>query len=234
VSALTSTLPQVEIIEYRLRLSRDLRRHEAGDLRGFFGRAFADEILLHHHEQDGSLRYQYPVVQFKVLRRTAHLIGLADGAALLSRLWAQVDHTRIGGEDLQVLEATLSRRVEMIGAAGEAVEYRFVTPWLGLNQENHRRYEADASPERRQALLDSILRGNCLSLAKAFGHRVETRLSADPGGLRPFPTTLKGVPMLGFVGTVRINFLLPDRVGIGKSVSRGFGTVERVTPREGA
>ena len=41
-------------------------------------------------------------------------------------------------------------------------------------------------------------------------------------------TGLKGVPMLGFVGTFRVNFAIPEHAGIGKSVSRGFGTVERI------
>jgi hypothetical protein len=73
-----------------------------------------------------------------------------------------------------------------------------------------------------------VLVGNCLSLATAFGHRVGTRLLPDACALRPSAARLKGVPMLGFVGTFRINFHIPDRAGIGKSVSRGFGTVERV------
>jgi hypothetical protein len=64
-------------------------------------------------------------------------------------------------------------------------------------------------------------------LAKAFGHRVGIRLIADAKGLRPWITRLKSVEMLAFLGTFRINFLLPDHIGIGKSVSRGFGTVER-------
>ncbi len=34
--------------------------------------------------------------------------------------------------------------------------------------------------------------------------------------------------MIGFVGTFRINFHIPDHAGLGKSVSRGFGTVERI------
>ena len=34
--------------------------------------------------------------------------------------------------------------------------------------------------------------------------------------------------MVGFVGTFRVNFHIPEHAGIGKSVSRGFGTVERV------
>ena len=35
-------------------------------------------------------------------------------------------------------------------------------------------------------------------------------------------------PMLGFLGTFSVNFEIPDYWGIGKSVSRGFGTVKRL------
>lgn len=41
-------------------------------------------------------------------------------------------------------------------------------------------------------------------------------------------TTLKGTPMMGFIGKFSVNFDIPDYWGIGKSVSRGFGTVKRV------
>ena len=37
------------------------------------------------------------------------------------------------------------------------------------------------------------------------------------------------VPMLGFIGTFSVNFEIPDYWGVGKSVSRGFGTVKRQT-----
>ena len=34
--------------------------------------------------------------------------------------------------------------------------------------------------------------------------------------------------MLGFLGAFSVNFAIPDYWGIGKSVSRGFGTVIRI------
>jgi Cas6b C-terminal domain len=71
-----------------------------------------------------------------------------------------------------------------------------------------------------------VLVGNCLSLAKSFGQHVHCRLAAETPGLRSRNCRLKGVPMIGFLGTFRINFLIPAWLGIGKSVSRGFGTVE--------
>ncbi|MGE3808119.1 MAG: CRISPR-associated endonuclease Cas6 [Gemmataceae bacterium] len=216
----------LEITEYRLRFGRPLVPSEATHLRGFFGHVCADEPLLHHHRQDGRLLYDYPRVQFKVLDRVAHLIGIAEGGAIVEQLWRQVDAARLGAEELPVLEGTLGRRREPFGEVEQSISYRFCSPWLALNQENHRRYEAFPGAADRQALLERILIGNCLALAKSFCHRVAARLTADAGGLRPARVRLKGVSMLGFRGTFRINFALPGHIGIGKSVSRGFGTVE--------
>jgi hypothetical protein len=221
--ALTTT--KLDIIDYRLRFERPLAPREATHLRGFFGSAFAEEQLLHHHGTDGSLVYAYPRVQFKVLDHTAHLIGLAEGAELVTRLWSEVDQAKMGEETMPVLEAGLVRRREPLGETAQSVAYWFQTPWIGLNQENHRQYQALTDPADKRALVERILVGNCLSLATAFGHRVAGRLAADARGLRPRPTRFKGVDMVAFLGTFHINFLLPVNIGIGKSVSRGFGTV---------
>jgi hypothetical protein len=220
--------PTVDVVAYHLRFSRPASQGEATQLRGYFGRQFSDEVLLHHHNADGSLRYDYPKVQFKVLDRTAHLIGLAEGCDVVTRLWAAVDQAVINHEMLPVLEANLTRRREQLGEAPAPVRYRFRTPWLGLNQENHRRYREFTDEASRRELLGRVLVGNCLALAGAFGHRVAAGLTADPGGLRRITTRFKGVPMVAFIGTFRINFRLPNLAGIGKSVSRGFGTVENV------
>ena len=80
----------------------------------------------------------------------------------------------------------------------------------------------------RFRLLERILVGNCLSFAKSFHHNVTLKLKADCSKLRPVSSRLKGITMQGFTGLFSVNFLLPDRVGIGKSVSRGFGTLVRV------
>ncbi len=80
--------------------------------------------------------------------------------------------------------------------------------------------------------MSRVLIGNCLALSKALGHRVEARLDVDVSGLRETVCRLKEVPMLAFRGGFAINFRIPGRLGIGKSVSRGFGTVERVPQSE--
>lgn len=220
-----TTMTDLDITEYRLRFERPLTPGEATHLRGFVGSAFPEEQLLHHHHRDGSLMYEYPRVQFKVIDRTAQLIGLADGGAVVERLWRDMDHARLDREELPILEATLLRRREPLGECAGLVEYRFVNPWLGLNQDNHARYAAARSDADRQAILEQVLVGNCLSVAKAFGHWVNGRLTADARRLRPRTCRFKDQPMVGFEGPFRVNFRLPGGVGIGKAVSRGFGTV---------
>ncbi|HZU34517.1 MAG TPA: hypothetical protein VFA18_01340, partial [Gemmataceae bacterium] len=135
--------------EYRLRLSRPLTPGEATHLRGFVGSAFPEEELVHHHRRDGSLIYEYPRVQFKVIDRTAHLIGLAEGGAVVERLWREMRGARLDQEELPVLEATLLRRHEPFGECDEMLEFRFINPWLGLNQVNHARYTAARSDAER-------------------------------------------------------------------------------------
>lgn len=216
----------IEVAEVRLRFARALSPGEATHLRGYFGDVFREETLLHHHRADGSLVYEYPKVQFKVLDRTASLVGIESGADLIERLWLQVDQTRLGDEVLPVLEGNLRRRREPFGEADASLEYRFRTPWLGLNQQNHQRYDQARSDAERQEVLARVLVGNCLSLAKSLGHRVQARLAAETRRLRPHPVRFKGLPMLAFEGPFRVNFRIPSRLGLGKSVSRGFGTVE--------
>jgi len=171
------------------------------------------------------LIYDYPRIQFKVLERQAVLIGLDEGSELLTRLWLEVDQAKLGAEDLKVQEATVQRRRAIFGEINEMVTYRFLSPWLALNQENERRYRTQQDEAARIGLLERVIIGNCLSFAKAFSHTVTFKLRADCSKLRPTAAQLKGISMQGFLGTFRINFLLPDRVGVGKSVSRGFGTV---------
>ena len=220
---------ELSFTEYQLRLSRELSPNETPQLRGFFGNAFADQILLHNHKEDGTFVYTYPRVQFKILNKQAVLIGLDEGSDLLTQLWLEVDQTKLGIETLTVQESTVQKRRVEIGECKKMVTYRFLTPWLALNQNNTHRYRRMSKAIDRCRLLERILVGNCLSFAKSFRHTVTLRLQADCSKLRPVNRRLKGITMQGFMGLFSVNFLLPDKVGIGKSVSRGFGTVARIT-----
>jgi hypothetical protein len=215
------------ITEFRMRFSKALRPNESPKLRGYFGRSFESEELLHHHKKDGSLLYAYPRIQFKVIKNAAYLIGFGDGGELLSKLWLKIDKAKVGLIDMPVIESSIIKRKIEIGESPNSVAYRFISPWLALNQRNESMYRQTKSASERASMLGNIMVGNCLSLAKAFNYNVRSRLTSDCSRLHEIRCSLKGVGMRGFVGRFKINFDLPDRIGLGKSVSRGFGTIER-------
>lgn len=221
-----SSTHMVAIARLKLRLERPLRPGEAPALRGFFGNKFEQQVLLHNHGANDELIYQYPKVQYKVVDRVANVIGIEDGAKVLERLWLSIDQTKIGGEDLRVLESTFQWTDDPISVVSEPIPYRFVTPWLALNQENFREYTQLRSAEGKLEKLNKLLIGNALSLCKSLGIFLRERLIADCSDLSTIKTTLKGQPMVGFVGAFALNLQIPALLGLGKSVSRGFGSVE--------
>jgi hypothetical protein len=160
-----------------------------------------------------------------VIDSTAVLLGIGDGAELLQRLWLEIDATRLGDEQLKVLDAHLETLEAEITTCPEPIEYRFVTAWLALNQRNFLSYVGSRSTKFRKDELSRILVGNCLGLAKSLGIRFRERVDADGRQLTSIKTSLDGRGMIGFVGKFKINLKLPEYLGLGKSVSRGFGAV---------
>ena len=101
-------------------------------------------------------------------------------------------------------------------------------PLLALNEKNYEKYQCLGTQAKKIEQLEKILIGNIISMSKSLGYTVPAPIEANIIKIRETRTSLKGTPMIGFLGTFSVNFEIPDYWGIGKSVSRGFGTVKRL------
>ena len=76
-----------------------------------------------------------------------------------------------------------------------------------------------AGNAERSRLLQRVLIGNILSLCKAIGLDVSARLEAETDLAATGLEELKpGLHLLGFKGSVRVNFLLPECWGMERAV----------------
>ena len=205
----------------------DLPRRQAHWLRGYLGRLFEQHSpLLHNHYADGSLRYRYPQVQYKIIDGLPLLLGLHEGAELLHTLFLQIKELQLGEQHYTLSAKKMQQDHALLGLSESLHRYQFVNPWLGLNERNYARYQK-ASAKERQELLQKILVGNILSFYKGMGLRLAAGerilLSAQ---LKEKAVKFKNQRMLAFTGIFTTNALLPTHVGLGKSVSRGFGTLQ--------
>lgn len=218
---LMPTIPQTLIRFPDIRLGT----RDAHKLRGYFGELFKQRSpLLHNHFEDGSLRYKYPLVQYKVVNEVPTLVGLNDGASLLTELFLKITELKIGHQIYPVMQKNLDHCHVPAQIDTALHAYKFANLWMALNQENHSQYVKTADQQQRLALLNTILRNNILSFFKGVNVWIDSTIMVK-GEFSEHQTQFKGKPMAAFAGEFVTNAVLPDLIGIGKSVSRGFGTV---------
>jgi len=104
--------------------------------------------------------------------------------------------------------------------------YDFATPWLPLNEANYSAFK-DCSPEKQKTFLEKILVGNTLSCLKGLGIFVDYRVESFLVSFRSFYVKAHGNPFEAFTARFFLNVDLPDFIGLGKSVSKGFCTIRR-------
>lgn len=208
-----------------LTLESVLNRSDAKNIRGYFGNLFWDNPYAHHHKEDGSFIYRYPGVQYKIIDGSCVLIGFNKGLDIIKKTFHDLQEINLNGEWQEVLSKALESYTASFSVASEQLSYSLLTPWLALNEKNYEKYQKLGSWGKRKELLEKILIGNIISMSKSLGYTVPEPIKANISNLKEVPTSLKGTPMLGFLGSFSVNFEIPDYWGIGKSVSRGFGTI---------
>ncbi|MGD9899695.1 MAG: CRISPR-associated endonuclease Cas6 [Calditrichaceae bacterium] len=208
-----------------------LKPEQVHKLRGFVGNLFKDHDLIHNHNQEtGKVIYRYPLVQFKLIDRVPSILCVTEKAVTVFHdLFMKLDTVTIDGMEIPIFEKDLKLEDVAFGYSDETFVYEFQSPWIGLNQKNYAEYENTPDETARKDLLKRILTGNILSMSKflddrlAPGQTIRTDLTVKPGAVK-----LKGKSMIGFKGVIKTNFIIPDYLGLGKSVSRGFGVVRRI------
>jgi len=201
----------------------------ADKLRGFFADRFGEYVLIHQHLNDNELLYKTPLIQYKIFDGKPFVLGINKGAEILQKVHEEVNYLKIGHSEYKIKEKNIVLRTDYFGTTNINNTYSFLTPWLALNEKNYEQYQRLGTWEKRKQLLEKILIGNIISMSKSLGYTVPAPIETNIHHLKEVKTSLKGTPMLGFLGSFSVNFEIPDYWGIGKSVSRGFGTIRRVT-----
>lgn len=193
-------------------------------LRGAIARLI-DRPEFHHHVGK-QVVYEHPLIRYSTSGSTASVVGLAEGAFLLRRL-PPLESLLLGSQEYRVLKHNVEANRIVVGSTDDLISYRFQSPYLPLNQDNYSRWAGSNASQQRQ-LLQKIVVGNVLSMCKAIGLHISERLSAEVNLVEDDWYELKPkVRLLGFTGSIKVNFQFPDGWGIGKSSARGFGTIMR-------
>lgn len=220
---------EIKIAKLKIEFESGTKPSEIHKIRGYIGSLLPEDILLHHHLPDGKLLYTYPFVQYKHINGNLTIIGIKEGVQSVIRLFDALNEVQIEHNYKSIILKELTVYEDLFEVSEIFIPYKFISPWLALNEENYKKYVRTDMRTKRRELLEKILIGNVLSMAKGLGYSVESELKCKILTFKEKKVTLKDQPLIGFSAKFLINFVMPDHLGLGKSVSRGFGVIEKCT-----
>src|SRR5690606_20917709 len=142
-------------------------------------------------------------------------------------LFDKFDTVTLPHQNFEITERSLRLKKQDFGLTKSLYFYEFLTPWLALNKENKEKFFETRNPEEQKEILRKTLVGNLLSMSKAFGYTVPDIIKCDVN-VEINRSKYKNLDFTSFTGGFMTNFLIPDFIGIGKGVAKGFGTVRKI------
>lgn len=199
-------------------------------VRGYIGNTFKDYPILHNHYSNDKFLYSYPYVQYKVINGDVLIVGIDEGADLVKKIAPELSVLSLDREYI-ITEKLIHEKEFDIKPSSEEKHYEFITPWMGLNQGNYKKYTNTKSWKDKKEILNKVLVGNLLSMSKGLGIIINKRLYAKTHFDEKI-VEYKGVKMNAFAGEFKIHYDIPDYFGLGKGVSQGFGCVKQIFDEE--
>ena len=187
-----------------------------------------DDVLFHNHEGDKA-RYFYPLIQYKAIGGKAAIMCINEGIDSVAKLFEAGHMTFAIGKrivNMEVEHNDVQRgNVEL---TAEPIRYA-IANWLALNKDNYQKYMEAGSLEERISILESVLRGNILSMCKTLDVDIKENIICSLNTLSgPKVKKFKSIKMLCFDAEFNANIWLPDYIGLGKNASTNHGTVVKL------
>ncbi len=184
-----------------------------------------DDVALHGHTDEG-YNYSYPLVQYKSINGQAAIVGIENGVSIVEQLISSFPQRLMLGRhdmDFNIVETyACSTDLDFVETP---IPYK-LKDWLPLSQDNYGKYKRLTGMADQVRFLEQILVGNILSMAKGLGIVMAERIVVSIVDVRENPSARLKENMLScFDLTFTSNVRLPVFAGLGKGVSKGYGTI---------
>lgn len=193
----------------------------ATQLRSHIGYKFVADTEFHHHDDKP---YRYPLIQYKRIKSKLYVLGIGDYAKLVFDRISGLQSITLAKKTIPITNIIFENTTHTI--TDEITQYSFNSPWIALNAENYAKFK-NLDKQFRRRFLEDILIGNMLSMLKGLGIRIDYQLHVHIKWYKEIPIIAHEHGFSGFYAKFVTNLSLPEYIGIGKSVSKGFGTIQK-------
>ena len=193
-------------------------------VKGVFMRQYSDLEIVPMMDGTYRNRFLYPLVQIKILNEQIYMVGINEGVNTIIELTERLDILDFGNITFQVFDTEVDTKDDQFRPVGRLIRYRLLTPWVALNQMTGSRYRILNNMERI-GFLNRLLGQNIVFLAREMGIELQEKIFTKVNLTSLFPKPVDERNWGAFSGEFRTNFLLPNYLGIGNGITRGYGAV---------
>lgn len=211
-----------------------IERENIGAFRGaLINKVGREHDWFHNHDNDenttNQYHYRYPLIQYKRVHNKPMIVFLDECIEEAQKLFSQSDWTlSLRGKPYDVKIEDL--RVHQFNVRTWNTNFKYnIRNWLPINQKNVKEFSEITHLTKKIEYLERKLANHIISFAKGIGCRWEDRIEVHILNIhREAIVRMKANRLKAFSLDFETNFFLPNYIGLGKSVSRGFGVVKAV------
>jgi len=215
--------PEIKTIVAKLVTDKPVKKTPY-QVKGVLMRLFPEEEITPMLDGRYRDKFLYPRVQVKILNEQIYLVGLSEGVDPIKSIVSKFDSLDFGNITFQLHDIDVEEDSSRFKPVDKLIRYRFITPWVALNQTTGSKYRFLNNKEKL-AFLNRLMGQNIVFLAREMGIELEEKIYTKTSLDSLFPKPVDENNWGAFMGEFRTNFILPNYLGIGNGITRGYGTV---------
>ena len=220
---MSDSFPDIKSIVIRIVTDKPVRKTPY-QVKGVFMRQFPDESIV--PMLNGSLRdkFLYPRVQVKILNEQIFIIGINEGVDPVLKLAEKFIAFDFGNITFEIESFEVEESENQFIPSEKLLKYEFVTPWIALNHMTGGKYRF-LGKEEKPSFLNKLIGQNIVFLANELGVKLSNNIFTRVSASNLSPKSVDYNKWGAFMGAFETNFILPNYIGVGNGITRGFGTI---------
>ncbi len=219
---ITST-PAVKSILLKIKTDKPVRKTPY-QVKGVIMKQFPNEEIVPMLNGAYRKKFLYPRIQVKVIDEEIFIIGLNQGVEPIIKIKNDVKELNFGDITFNVEDCKIEEKTQIFQLTSNLLKYNFISNWVALNHSTNNKYRAMKDANQLE-FLNKLLGENIVFLAREVGFDFEKNIFSkiNISSLEPISTDQKGWG--AFQGEFYSNLILPNYIGIGNGITRGYGTI---------
>ena len=220
---MSDSFPDIKSAVVRVVTDKPVRKTPY-QVKGVFMRQYPDEPIIPMLDGSYRDRFLYPRVQVKILNEQIYIIGIHEGVDPVLSVAEKFEMFDFGNITFEVQDCDIENVDQQFIPSSRLVRYRFITPWVALNHMTGGKYRFLTNQEK-PSYLNRLLGQNIIFLANEVGINLEDNIFTKVKVSSLFPRPVDENKWGAFMGEFKTNFVLPNYIGVGNGITRGFGTI---------